>query len=227
MNSFIKQVTSPLSRMHQIPRYAGVHQEYDENLAVHIADVQMVGYSLILVLNNQYGEDIDKGEFLEKALLHDSEEALSGDFPRSIKYYNESTLDALRYLGGVAMQQLVDSHFEGNQDVYTMWDKCKEGKSGVILKVVDMICVVKKTIIEIEMLNNNYFLKVAYEVREYLNEVKRYLEEKSPYNPAATQYLCALITEAHDEIDRIWESRKDVAIRYGLLDNVFTPKSAE
>lgn len=222
-SKFLQMVTSPVMRTDQIGRYSGVRQAEPESLAAHITDVQMMGYFLILKLNNEYGEDIDIGSFLEKALIHDIDEVLTGDVPRSTKYFNNDILRSMKNVACEAMTQMSNDCFQSDR-VYKVWEESKSGKDGTIVKIADMLSVARKAMIEIEMLNNNYFLKVAYEVRAYLKEIADSLRVSSPYNPAATEYLISVILEAHDEIDRIWNSRKEIAERYGLLQNVFVPK---
>lgn len=217
---FVRTIASPQSRMDQVSRYSGTYQVEPETVSTHVTEVSIMGYSLILRLNSQYGEDINVGEFLEKTLVHDIDEVLTGDVPRSTKYYNQTILEELRRVADTAMDHLSKKCFSSDR-VYKIWDESKTGKSGVIVKLADMLSVAKKTLVEIEMLGNNYFLKVAYEVRQYLEELVTYLNEKSPFNEEATQYLISVLKDAEAEIDRIWQERKDIAERYGLLNNVW------
>ncbi|AMM44889.1 5'-nucleotidase [Bacillus phage SP-15] len=220
MGEFVNQITSPQMRMDQVSRYSGTRQADPESVAIHVTDVSIMGYSLILRLNSQYGEDINVGEFLEKTIVHDIDEVLTGDVPRSTKYYNTTILNELRAVADTAMKHLSTKCFASDR-VYTVWDESKQGKAGIIVKLADMLSVAKKTMIEIEMLGNNYFLKVAYEVRQYLAELVDYLNEKSPYNEEATQYLITILQDAESEVNRLWTDRKDIAERYGLLNNVW------
>lgn len=221
MGEFIKHIASPQMRMDQVIRYSGTRQADPENVAVHVTDVSILGYSLILKINSQYGEDVNVGEYLEKVLVHDLDEVLTGDVPRNTKYHNDTILGELRNIADTAMDHMTMKCFDNSSRVYQIWDESKEGKSGVIVKLADMLSVAKKTLVEVEMLGNNYFLKVAYEVRQYLRELLEYLDNESPFNEGATDYLKGIVVDAETEINHLWESRKELAERYGLLGNVW------
>lgn len=220
---FIKMISTPPMRNDQIIRYSGVRQTDPETLSIHLIDLQMMGYTIIKRMNLEYGEDIDTGKFLEKALLHDMDEVLTGDMPRSTKYYNPTILEEMKKVGEDAMRQVADNFFN-DDEVFDIWDASKSGKEGVMVKVVDMLGVASKVLKEVELLGNNYFLKVAYEVRSHLLQLNDYLLEHSPFNERATTYLMDFIVEAHDEVERVWQERKLLAQRYGILDNIFQGK---
>lgn len=220
---FTRMISTPPMRNEQVVRYSGVKMVEPESLAVHLVDVQMMGYAMIRTMNKDHGESLNIGLYLEKALIHDLDEVLTGDMPRSTKYYNETILHEMKAVADDAMSQVSETFFN-DEEVFTVWKASKEGKEGVIVKLVDMLCVASKVMKEVELLNNNYFLKVAYEVRDHLMYLVEYLQESSPFTSAATNYLVTTLIQAHDEVDRIWQERKILAHRYGILENIFQGK---
>jgi 5'-deoxynucleotidase YfbR-like HD superfamily hydrolase len=220
---FTRMISTPPMRNDQIIRYSGVRQTDPESLSIHLVDVQMMGYAMIRTMNKDHGESINIGLYLEKALIHDLDEVLTGDMPRSTKYYNDTILQEMKAVADDAMYQ-VSRNFFNDEEVFKIWSESKSGKEGIVVKLVDMLCVASKVMKEVELLNNNYFLKVAYEVRPYLLELVKYLNKKSPFTESATEYLINLLQEAHDEVDGIWESRQHIAQSYGILENIFQGK---
>lgn len=223
---FLRMISTPPMRTDQIVRYSGVRQTDPESLAMHLIDVQMMGYAMVKRMNSEYGETLDVGLYLEKALIHDMDEVLTGDMPRSTKYYNETILEEMKKVGEDAMRQVAENFFN-DDEVFDIWDSAKSGKEGVMVKIVDMLSVASKVLKEVELLNNNYFLKVAYEVRQHLLDIADYLEHKSPFNKLATSYLTQIVMEAHGECERLWQERKHLAHRYGILENIFQGRGVQ
>lgn len=218
LNNFEEFTSNPLMNMHHVFRYSGVMLSEPESLATHIVEVQVMGYMLIDKLNNSFGEDISYGVFLEKALHHDLEESLTGDVCRTLKYHNPRVLKELQDVAAETATNIYSKYFEDPIRVTKLWDEAKKGKEGVIVKIVDMLCVANKALREVSLLNNNYFLKVVYEVSRYLTDVKVFVENNSPYNADSTQYLVSLIEDAITKMKTLWDERKDIADKYKILD---------
>lgn len=218
VNNFSQFVTCPLMNMHNVYRYSGVKLSEPESLSTHIVDVQIMGYMILDHLNNVCGEDLDPGLYLEKCLHHDLEECLTGDVSRPLKYHNPKVLKELKDVAYHTATGLYTKYFENSIEMMKLWEQAKDGKEGVLLKVVDMLCVANKALREIDLLNNNYFLKVAFEVRNYLEETLNYFKVNSPYNKKATEYLLSIINEAIISVRTVYNDRIDVVENYRILD---------
>lgn len=189
----LKSIAScPLMNMHNIYRYSGTKQVEQESLSSHIVEVQMLGSILLNDMNTKYNEGLDYGEFVKKALHHDLEESITGDVARPLKYHNDNVHKELENVATEVSQELYDKYFP-KSDYFKYWADAKHGKEGVLVKVVDMLVVAIKAFREVELLNNNYFLKVVHEVSYYLSGTCHYIEEHSPYNQESTEYLLNII----------------------------------
>lgn len=218
-SEFLKLVNNPVFNVDGVERYSGVYQVKKETLSHHITDVSLLSYVLTLKLNT-YGENLDKGIVLEKCLLHDMEEVLTGDIPRSTKYYCQEGLLAMQGVADDAMGVITEL-IDGSEDMMELWDNAKKGKEGVILKLADMLCVVRKVTMEVGLLNNNYFLKVATEVRDFLSEL--YVKvDLSEFKEPSKEYIRTLIMDAVDVLTDIIESHQYEYTKYGINHNLFT-----
>lgn len=208
---------SPIMNMHNIYRYAGVKQVEVENLSSHIVEVQMLGSSLLNVMNTKYGENMDYGEFLKKALHHDLEESITGDITRPLKYHNHNVHKELENVADEVAENLYAKYFP-NSNYFDYWKNAKKGKEGILVKVVDMLVVAIKAFREVELLNNNYFLKVVFEVNHYLTGVRDYICENSPYNKEATEYILDIIDETLSELQEIKDRNSKMYSDYRITD---------
>lgn len=207
-----------MSRMNEVYRYSSVYQEDEESLAEHVAEVLMMSY-LVAKNMEKLGETIDKGVLLEKCLLHDIDEVLTGDVPRNTKYANNNVHKELNIVADEAVK-LIESTY-GDIDIFNIWNTAKSGKEGVILKVVDMLCVAKKCITEIELRGNKSFLKVVTELESHLEKMIASDNGFSLFEKdAAKSFLKDLIIDAKDEITTIRVKYQYLIDKYHIRENV-------
>lgn len=217
-NKFLELVNNPIFNVDSTVRYSGVYQVRPESLSHHITDVSLLAYVLTLKLNT-LGEDLDKGLVLEKVLLHDLDEVLTGDIPRSTKYYSKDGLVAMQGVADDAIVQLTNL-IEGGEGIYKVWDEAKSEKEGLVLKLADMLCVTRKVIVEVEMLGNKYFLKVAYEVQDYLKQLSSSLHLED-FNSASKEYISELIDGSLSVLSEVVSKYEHEFNTYGIVNNVF------
>jgi len=214
-NSFLELMFNPLCNVSEVSRYSGVYQERVENLAEHTFEVMMVAY-LISIELNKHGEEINIGSLLEKCLIHDIEEIVTGDVPRTTKYANEEIRDGVRKLGVKAAANLLDL----NQ--YITWCKIYKGKEGSILKIADMLVVAKKCVVEIDLRGNYSFLKVLKNMAELLNF---YVEEFPNFpnidrlSPESQAVVKSLVLSAAKELRDLYKKHEQRAFKYRLFDS--------
>ena len=224
-NTFLELVNIPSLNTDNAIRYSLMYQIKEESLADHIADVGVLSYLLTLRFNS-YGENLNVGDVLEKVLLHDLDEVLTGDIPRSTKYYSDAGLNAMRGVALDAITKLAEG-LPGSEGLVEKWKSAKQGKEGSVLVLSDMLCVARKVVTEVKILGNGYFLKVAYEMIDNLTELKKELEsgELSKFNEDSRAYINQLIHDAIGVMEEL-TCGDDRLTRYGVINNVFS-KPAE
>ena len=224
-NTFLELVNIPALNTDNAIRYSLMYQIKEESLADHIADVGVLSYLLTLRFNS-YGENLNVGDVLEKVLLHDLDEVLTGDIPRSTKYYSDAGLNAMRGVALDAITKLAEG-LPGSEGLVEKWKSAKQGKEGSVLVLSDMLCVARKVVTEVKILGNGYFLKVAYEMIDNLTELKKELEsgELSKFNEDSRAYINQLIHDAIGVMEEL-TCGDDRLTRYGVINNVFA-KPAE
>lgn len=224
-NTFLELVNIPALNTDNAIRYSLMYQIKEESLADHIADVGVLSYLLTLRFNS-YGENLNVGDILEKVLLHDLDEVLTGDIPRSTKYYSDAGLNAMRGVALDAITKLAEG-LTGSEGLVEKWKSAKQGKEGSVLVLSDMLCVARKVVTEVKILGNGYFLKVAYEMIDNLTELKKELEsgELSKFNEDSRAYINQLIHDAIGVMEEL-TCGDDRLTKYGVINNVFS-KPAE
>lgn len=214
-HKFTELMSSPLMNLDHTYRYSGTKLVESESLSQHIVDTIMMGIMIIDDVNHILGyELLDPSKYVMKAVYHDLEEAITGDIPRPLKYYNEATRTSLKDVADKVAKDLFKSQFNDSQSHYEIWEKAKDSFEGYILKIVDTLVVATKVIKEVKMLNNLYMLRVAHEVRQYLEE----LHEKSYIGiNAVDKYLHRIIIEAIMAMNELLEEHnyEEHASQYG------------
>lgn len=219
--NFVTLAFNPTSRMNEIERYSSVYQETKENLSEHISEVSMMSYLIVKYISSQCGEEFDIGVLLEKCLLHDIDEVITGDIPRNTKY---ATNEAHNQLNKVAEDTVSMIENMIGIDIKRTWTDSKHGKEGIILKVVDMLVVAKKAITEIELRGNCSFLKVVTELEGHLTKMLTQMEGGAYRahfaNAFSATYLTSLVREAKDEITTIRVKYNHLIDKYMIRENV-------
>lgn len=195
-------VNHPIFGTPDVIRYSGVYQAHPESLADHILDCQLLSSWIASELAKR-GEELDTGLLLQKCLWHDMDEVLTGDIPRNTKYCSSEAHDALTKVSKISMDQLLDDSPFIKELYIKVWDEAKTGKEGLILKIVDMLSVVKKTIKELEFYSNKAFLQIAVEVYYHIKSlVNGDLLQQYIQSTEARNYLEVLLDSARSALSK-------------------------
>lgn len=211
---------NPLCRMNEVFRYSSVHQDNPESLGEHTNEVSVMSYLIAKELIRLYSEDIDIGVLLEKCLIHDADEVITGDIPRNTKYATTAGHHELNKVAETAVMMIENSTMCGG--LYDKWLDAKSGKEGVILKTVDLLCVVKKCIDEVELRGNLSFLKVAEELEKHLTSAINnpvYFSGAS-FKCGSLGYLMKLLNESRSEVTRVRKKYEEYINKYHIRENV-------
>lgn len=218
-NLFLELINNPAFNASHTTRWCLVHQSKTESLSDHITEVSLLSYFLALKVES-LGDIIDKGKMLEKVLLHDLDETLTGDIPRVTKYYTEEGLQAMRTIAIDAMEALFHS-VDAKDEIIDLWKNCKKGKEGTLITISDMICCSKKVVTEVKLLGNMNFLKVAEEMKANLETLIR-TANFSEFTPESVAYLKEVISDAYDVMHQISGENHITLVDYGVINNVFS-----
>lgn len=215
--NFTELAFNPMSRMNEVSRYSSVYQETNESLAEHVTEVMVMSYLIATDLKKNYNETLNLSELLQKCLLHDVDEVITGDIPRNTKYATPLVHEELNSVAETAVKMIEESL---EVPIYETWSSAKENKEGKILKIVDMLCVVKKCITEIELRGNLTFLKVVTELEAHLTNTLNNNSIYEEFNQESSEYLRKLVSQAKDEITTIRVKYQDVINKYHIKENV-------
>ena len=212
-------IFSPLMRSDEVARYSGTRLSSTETLGQHITDMSMMCYLMANKLTH-LGETVDIGVLLEKCLIHDIDEISTGDLPRNTKY---AMPEIKQY-----MDEVAELAVERYADMYDMpylldkWRHAKEGKEGLIVKVCDMLCVVRKAAIEVEVENNMSALRVTKELIRHIGDMINTIdpEDYGFTSNEAKFYVKNILISAHDIIDEINIKYDEIAEKYNITKNI-------
>ena len=80
--------------MSSVHRYSSLRLVQQESVMEHTGFVCLLAYILCEHINKFSDEKIDTSSALQKAVVHDIDEIITGDIPRPTKYYNKETRKA-------------------------------------------------------------------------------------------------------------------------------------
>lgn len=162
-----------VSRAAYVQRYSSSRLCDPENLATHVYEVQMIGLMIINELK-KCSVEVDEHEFLMKSLLHDVDETVLGDTPRPLKYASPEIHDSIEEVADNTARNLMYSYFEGDtaDRYYGYYKQSKKDLTGFIVKMADMLSVLKKVVFEVEYLHNLTMLKVVDNLVDYTESLR-------------------------------------------------------
>lgn len=138
-----------------------------ENVAEHSWYVAYIGMHLWTLCGRQ-GIHLDLGDILAKCILHDLDEALTGDIPRPFKYHTPKIRELLEDASNEIFTDYVDST-AFPVELVDYWRDAKMDATGLVVKMADLVSVVSYATEEVRM--GNALLKCK------LGEVTRYMRE--------------------------------------------------
>ena len=113
------------------------------------------------------GLKVDMAILLQKAILHDVEEADTGDINRKAKYHSAETRSALAEFENQIAQGIFSRVF--SWDLLPLWKEAKEGTEGAIVQLADYAAVAFHVSNEVFLLGNRSFIRVQEEARKFIS----------------------------------------------------------
>jgi 5'-deoxynucleotidase len=150
-----------LSRMKYIMRWSLMRNTNIENIQEHSHQVSVIAHALAVIKNVYFGGSVNPERAAVLALYHDSNEALTGDMPTPIKYFNPSIQKAYKDMEDTSKEKLLTMLPGELRDIYRgilFYDESSD--EGKIIKAADRICAYIKCLEE-EKAGNTEFKKAA------------------------------------------------------------------
>lgn len=155
-----------LRRMSHVHRYSSVPAIRKENVAEHTFYVAFYSYLIGKDLESK-GVKVNFGEMLSRALLHDIDESMTGDFLRHVKYGHP---DLKKALDEVSISMLNKMSDKLGVNLLPQWLSAKfEDLEGEIIQVVDLAHVLSYVWEEIEM-GNTHVSDIPKECAKYIQQ---------------------------------------------------------
>ncbi len=195
-------LTGEPNRLRHIIRFGNCHKVHRESVAEH--SVFTVYYSMMIArwLEGRKPQDrvLSMDTLLQRAILHDMEEARSGDFPRPFKYSTPEIKAALDKASVFAFDQCMKATVSGDANdldaLRNHWERAKdESVEGRIVAFADYLSVVAYLWLEVRGSNLT--------MQQHVNDMKEYASE---FEAEKYNFLRPLVTEATQLVKEFLES---------------------
>lgn len=151
-----------LTRIRNVIRFSNSTRIKDESVAEHSYFAAYYALILAKMLEASTGVKIDYGTLLTRVLLHDLDEAISGDFVRHFKYVDPELHKKLDEASGELMKKeaftgiftakfVCEDEFKTTDDLYMNWKSAKnDDAEGDIVAFADFLSVLSYVMNEID-----------------------------------------------------------------------------
>lgn len=196
-------------------RYSSSRLCDPENLSTHVYEVEMIG---LILINEIYkinpSEKINVEKFLMKALLHDVDETILGDTPRPLKYASKGIHKEISKVADATASQILSDTFDymniRDEMYFKYFIESKSGKEGMLVKIADMLTVVKKVRLEVEYLHNLTMINVYDNLVEYINLLKNDRTYNQFDTTEVKDYLENMFDDLLEYVNSVRDRYKDV-----------------
>jgi 5'-deoxynucleotidase len=161
-----------LFRMKFIRRWGLMHTTYPENVQEHSQRVALIAHALAMIRNELFGGDVDADRIAALALYHDASEALTGDLPAPVKYFNPEIQRAYKGIETTALAKLAEMVPEELADAYRplLQGQREDPEAAALIKAADKLCAYIKCLEELRA-GNREFVDAARTLRSAVEQV--------------------------------------------------------
>ncbi len=181
-------------RLSHVYRFSSYPVTRRESVAEHSYFVALYSYLIGMDLID-CGHSIDMGELLSRALVHDLDESMTGDFLRYVKYSSDDLKNALNKVSVVMIKRMVNEL--GNYYAERHWAAAKANDlEGEIIQVADLSSVISYVAEECKGGNKH----VTYILTECCDYINKFIDAN--YDSAVVPYADKVVTWAKKTICR-------------------------
>lgn len=147
-----------LFRMKFIRRWGLMHTTYPENVQEHSQRVALIAHALAMIRNEVFGGEVDADRVAAMALYHDASEALTGDLPAPVKYFNPEIQRAYKGIEATALNKLAGMVPGELEAAYRPLLLGRQGDPEVaaLIKAADKLCAYIKCLEELRAGNREF-----------------------------------------------------------------------
>ena len=155
-----------LFRMKFIRRWGLMHTTYPENVQEHSQRVALIAHALAMIRNEIFEGDVDADRVAAMALYHDASEALTGDLPAPVKYFNPEIQRAYKGIESTALEKLMAMVPSELTNVYRplLLEQHEDPAVAELVKAADKLCAYIKSLEELRA-GNREFVDAARTLR--------------------------------------------------------------
>jgi 5'-deoxynucleotidase YfbR-like HD superfamily hydrolase len=195
------------SRLRYVFRYSTTRVQHPESVAEHsyfvVLYAMMIGrYIQLRDTRRQETTPIQMGVLLQKAAVHDLEEAVTGDFPREFKHSSDELKKMLTKAASIGFRQLAVAILDDDDPDYNMgaekliklWETSKDDSlEGSIIEFVDFLSVLSYVMQEGATANNKI-------ITRHIDSMEKYFAvfESSKYN-----FIRELVDQAGEMLEEL------------------------
>lgn len=198
MERDIQTLLEVLNQASNVNRYSRDFMHKRENLLEHMGFMATFCYIVGLRLREN-GHHVSISVLLEKAIMHDFEEILSGDVTRRTKHSSKQVSEGLKQYEEHCMR-ILQTALKVN--IFGIWKHAKDDTlEGRIVKIADFAAVVYKCMVEVAMLGNKSFARVAREVSEEMEKMVNAGDQADPLRTVILELYSILVRVRKNDIE--------------------------
>jgi 5'-deoxynucleotidase YfbR-like HD superfamily hydrolase len=198
--------------MSAIQRYSQLHLLKSESVMEHTGFVCLFTYNICEEINaaSPDAHKLNTGKALQKAIVHDIDEVITGDIPRPTKYYSEESKALFDKISEAGIDQIIRELEIEKLNMKNDWKSSKSGREGAIVAFADLSSVVYKLWEEILMLGNRKLFRQSIEVGKYLMHFERKVRNDSLFTQPQKRIIYKSIEQLYDILRQIAETSDPV-----------------
>jgi len=194
----ILTLTTMVTRLASLNRFSMERLSAPDTVLEHTGAVALMSYVIGLEVCER-GVILDLGCVLERAVVHDVDELVTGDVARPTKHASPRARQLFEELSSAAIVRVSDdlraaglpSAAEAVENVFPV---AKSGREGAIVALADILAVVCKVWEEVILRGNMSMVRQAHSARRGLVQFERRIADE--FHGDASTFLSTVVSEA-------------------------------